>query len=235
MMTIEERAFAVTASDECEKLMTRFGYLYSGGKYREIFETLFSKREDITLTVNNGQFNNRYSVYKAFVLDQERAAVDHYLACKQRYPGLEDKVEDIFALYMFRKPLMHNMVFELAGDAQSAKAVFYTTAYVHNEVTPSGVRDCRWIMERHAADFVYEDGAWKILNFRVNSDAEGLMDTYQWPLRNRVVPEFDALDNYDLPGTYHCAYSPLQVPQNTPAIPEPYDTYSAERSYAALK
>ena len=42
-------------------------------------------------------------------------------------------------------------------------------------------------MERHAADFVYEDGAWKILNFRVNSDAEGLMDTYQWPLYHRVT------------------------------------------------
>lgn len=233
-MTIEDRAFAVTASDECEKLMTRFCYLYSGGKHREIFELLFSKREDISLTVNNGQFDNRYSIYRAFVLEQEEAAIDNFLACKKRYPGLGDKVEDIRALNMFRKPLMHNMVFELAGDGKSAKALFYTTAYVHNEVTASGVRDCRWIMERHAADFVYEDGEWKILNFRVNSDAEGLMDTYQWPLQNRVVPEFDALDNYDLAGTYHKPYSPLQVPQNTPAIPEAYETYTAERSYAVM-
>lgn len=234
-MTIEERAFAVTASDECEKLMTRFGYLYSCGQHREIFERLFSKREDITLTVNNGQFNNRYSIYQSFVLDQEQDALEYFLAVKERYPEIADRQVDMRRLHMYRKPLMHNMVFELAEDQCSAKGLFYTTAYVYNTATPSGVKDCRWIMERHAADFIYEDGEWKILNFRVNSDAEGLMDTYQWPLYNRVVPEFDTLDNYDLPGTYHSPYSLLQVPQNTPAIPEPYQTYTAENSYAVLK
>jgi hypothetical protein len=233
-MTIEERAFAVTASDECEKLMTRFGYLYSCGMHREIFERLFSKREDITLTVNNGQYNNRYSVFQAFVLDQEQDSLDRFLAIKERYPEIADRNVDMRRLRMYRKPLMHNMVFELAADQRSAKGIFYTTAYVYNTATPSGVKDCRWIMERHAADFIYEDDEWKILNFRVNSDAEGLMDTYQWSLQNRVVPEFDEREDYDLVGTYHKAYSPVQVPQNTPAIPEAYDTYTAENSYAVL-
>lgn len=234
MMNLEQRAFAVTASDECEKLMTRFGYLYAGGKNREIFQRLFSKREDITITTNSGQFNNRYSVYQAFVLDQEKAALDSFVSIKKRYPSVAERVRDFRGLYMFRKPLMHNMVFELAADQRSAKGLFYTTSYVHNCATASGVRDCRWIMERHAADFIFEDGAWKILNFRVNSDAEGRMDAYQWPLNHRVIPEFDQLDHYDIPGQFHKAYSPLQVPQCTPAIPEPYESYDAAASYAAL-
>lgn len=234
MMSMEERAFAVTASDECEKLMTRFGYLYAGGKNREIFERLFSKREDITITTNNGQFNDRYSVYQAFVLDQEKTALDRFVAIKKRYPSAAGRVRDFRGLYMFRKPLMHNMVFELAGDRKSAKGLFYTTSYVHNCATASGVRDCRWIMERHAADFILEDGEWRILNFRVNSDAEGLMDAYQWPLNHQVIPEFDRLDSYDIPGCFHKAYSPLQTPQNTPAIPQPYETYDPTTSYAAL-
>lgn len=233
-MSMEKRAFAITASDECEKLMTRFGYLYAGGQYREIYERLFSRREDITITTNNGQFNNRYSIYQAFVLDQEKAALDNFVAVKKRYPAVAERVKDFRSLYMFRKPLMHNMVFELAADQLSARGVFYTTSYVHNCTTASGVRDCRWIMERHAADFVYEDGAWKILNFRVNSDAEGYMDAYQWPLNHRIVPEFDRLDNYDVPGCFHKAYSPLQVPQNTPAMPEAYESYDPANSYAAL-
>ena len=230
--TMEERAFYITASDECEKLMTRFGYLYSGGKHREIFERLFSSREDITLTVNNGQWNNRYSIYKAFVLDQEQDAIDRFFAIRKRYPEIADRKVDIRSLRMYRKPLMHNMVFELAEDGMSAKAVFYTTAYVYNTATPEGEKDCRWVLERHAADFVYEDDAWKILNFRVNSDAEGRMDTYQWALENPVIPEFDRMDSYDISGTYHKPYSPLQVPQNTPAIPEPYNTYDHADSYA---
>ena len=153
---------------------------------------------------------------------------------KKRYPSVPRRVRDFRTLYMFRKPLMHNMVFELAADGQSARGLFYTTSYVHNCTTPSGVRDCRWIMERHAADFILEDGAWKILNFRVNSDAEGCMDAYQWPLEHRVIPEFDRADSYDVPGLFHKPYSPLQTPQNTPELPRPYDTYDPACSYAAL-
>ena len=233
-MSMEARAFAITASDECEKLMTRFGYLYSNGQHREIFQRLFSKREDITLTVNNGQFNNRYSIYQSFVLDQEQEALDYFLAVKARYPDVAGRVNDYRRLHMFRKPLMHNMVFELAADQRSAKGLFYTTAYVYNCVTPSGVKDCRWIMERHAADFILEDGTWKILNFRVNSDAEGYMDAYQWPLKHQIVPEFDRLECYDIPGQFHKPYCPLQTPQDTPAIPEPYETYDPAVSYAIL-
>lgn len=234
MMNLEQRAFAISASDECEKLMTRFGYLYSMGKHREIYDRLLSKREDITMTTNNGQYNNRYSIYQTFVLDQEQAAFDYFLAAKERYPELVEKVKDYRALHMFRKPLMHNMVFELAADQKSAKGLFYTTAYVWNCVTPSGVRDCRWVMERHAADFIYENEEWKILNFRVNSDAEGYMDAYQWHLKYRTLPEFDRMDDYDIPGVFHKPYSPTQVPQMTPAMPEPYETYDPETSYAAL-
>ncbi len=231
---LEARAFAVTASDECEKLMSRYCYYYAGGKHREIYDRLFSKREDITITVNNGRYDNRYSIYQSFVLNQEQDAFDNYLAIMKRYPQAVTHVTDHRALDMFRKPLMHNMVFELAADGQSAKGLFYTTSYVYNCCRADGIRDCRWIMERHAADFVYEDGEWKILNLVINSDAEGRLDAYQWPLQHRVTPEFDLADDYDVPGVFHKPYTPVQVPQNTPAIPEPYETYSEENSYAAL-
>jgi hypothetical protein len=229
-MTIQERANYITASDECEKLMYRYCYLICMGKNREAYDRLFSSREDITMSFNDGQLSDRYSVYQSFVLDQEQAALDNFVAVRKRYPQLAT-VKDTRRMLRYRKPLMNNMVFELAEDGQSAKAVFVTLSYDFVTLTAHGQMDCRWIMARHAADFILEDGEWKILNMAIYTDAEGMMDTYQWPL-NQTEPLQPG--EYDIPGQRHQTWNPTVVPQNSPAVPEPYKTYEKANSYAAI-
>lgn len=213
-MTILERACAITASDDCERLISKYCYYYGSGMNREIFFRLFSGREDISLTINNKKIDGRDNFFQAFVLDQEQRAFDYHKQLKAIYPVISTKMKDHRRALGFTKPLMSNMVLEIAEDGQSAKGLWYTMGYEYTTLTLEQKKRVRWFLQRHAADFVLEDGQWKILNLYAYTDAEGAADAYQWPVAEQA----------NAAGEYHNKYSATQVPQNSPAIPEPYQS-----------
>ena len=63
---------------------------------------------------------------------------------------------------------------EIAGDGQTAQAMWYTPGYICGHGGPMDPDDApldgQWMYERYAIDFIKEDGEWKIWHFFVGTD-----------------------------------------------------------------
>ena len=221
-MTFEERAARLTAMDDCERLISKHCYYHSMGWRREEFDRLWSKRNDITLSLNSGKLCSRASIYKSYVLDQEQESFDYHMQVRMIYPQIDDRVKDFRTMLRYRKPLSSNMVIEVAEDGKSAKGLWYAMGYEMNTLNLTKKIQARWLMQRYGADFIFEDGEWRILNLSIFSDAEGRFDEYQWPI-NKTESCMEKV-NLDTREDLHMTHSKFQLPQATPAIPQPYKT-----------
>jgi len=114
---------------------------------------------------------------------------------------------------------------EVAGDLQTAKAVWWCPgggAIAYEDKDPEAI----WAWGMIAADFVNENGVWKIWHFHYFRYIKCLY-TKGW------VEDTSLINRPNIPvhplakaTTYHNPYSPLSVREAIPACPRPYDTYT---------
>ena len=149
--------------------------------------------------------------------------------------GIDDGIERVRAFWTKDSSipiegvmLEHHLttpLIEVAGDAQSAKAVFMSPGH---ETVPGLLPGGHWVWGRYAMDFVNENGVWKILRvffyptFRTRVDR----DWTEGP--EPPSPELAAHrehNPFSRPMPYANLYTKNGVREMVPVPPEPYETF----------
>jgi hypothetical protein len=202
-----------------------------------MFETFWSQREDVCLGENNGWYVGAQDIQKFFAAkDQHTRRVRDLLT--ELYPQqAEGKTpEELYGIGILEDRTITNCVLEIAQDGATAKGMWCEFASV-TDVSVKGPLS-HWVMGYYAADFIREDGGWKIWHLQhlrmVDSPC-----SQNWSAKENSypdLPEFSSLAEEtfatptvetELAHLYH-ADRPFE---KTPRIPEPYDTFSETFSY----
>jgi hypothetical protein len=203
----------------------------------EIFDSFFSKKDDVCLTFNEGSYVGPEAVQGYF-----DALVEHNkLAAKLLQQRLPEKLggkseEELYGIGPFHvKPLTAPVV-EVAEDGETAKGLWFCLG-CNAEVTSSGP-EASWTWGYFAGDFVYEGDDWKIWHLQYLNDVDSLCgqswgkEVTPYP----ELPEFAPLGDFKMPPftvkeTVRSLYAVGKKTQEAPRIPEPYKTFSETFSY----
>ncbi len=257
-LSLSERIDRAEGAVECEKIMSKHCYYHAAGIHREEYYEMWSKREDITWAHGFGQMGDRYEYYKNYILNQESDTWQGFMNLWDVYPEVKSVIKDtqhMMDYRAFNEEAMHLLttpVIEVAEDGQSARGLWYTPGTIFSTLNPQKAREGMWMYERYGADFVKEDGEWKYLNLRVCPDVTAPMDCEPWYVENPRRPGPPPSDGGDgaappppggpgggmmlkIPGPLYNELTMTQVPQASPAIPEPYKTQSDIKLYSDVK
>lgn len=114
---------------------------------------------------------------------------------------------------------------EVAGDGKTAKAVFYSPGH-ETQIDKVGKRRAYWTWGSYSADFIKENGQWKIWHlkwwrtFRTDYYKSWVED---WP--NIMTGPAHEHDWNQEPCTFFHPYDEFTERWPFPMIPEPYETY----------
>jgi hypothetical protein len=248
--TLSERIARATAAIECENVMARHCYYHAGGIHREEIEEFWVKEDPLTWAHNFGQMSNLENYTACYADAQEANAKAYYDLVVKVYPEVTE-VEDRRALIEEAMHLLTSPIIVVAGDGQTAKGLWYTPGCIFSTLTPRKEREGMWIWERYGGDFVIEDGEWVYRNLKVCCDIAGMMDEPAWglsegpggpPPEDEKTPEDGDGPPPDvkgpvevaIPGPLHNNLSAVQLPQDHPKLPLPYETFSETYNYATL-
>jgi hypothetical protein len=134
--------------------------------------------------------------------------------------------------------IMHTLtttIIEVAGDGKTAKGMWYSPGQV-TEVGEDGKPVAMWMWEKYGADFVKQDGEWKLWHIHMYTDF-AVPPGKSW-IDPAAKSDFSFGDTVERPPemepdiervTYK-EWSPTTIPQLTP-MPEPYYTFGETFSY----
>ncbi|MGN1155399.1 MAG: nuclear transport factor 2 family protein [Agathobacter sp.] len=202
-----------------------------------IFEKFWSKREDVCLGMNDGWYVGAEAV-RGFYSDSAAyiKGASHILA--DIFPEQTAKLseEEKNGLGTFRVNPLIAPVVEVAGDEQTAKAIWYCAG------SQALIKDCgptaSWTWGFYLADFVWEDDEWKIWHLQKLLDVDCTCGK-SWGKVNEPYPareEFKGLKDLPIPEPNKPEqlreyYSPNRKFAAAPPIPEPYETFADTYSY----
>lgn len=190
-------------------------------------------------TVAAFNFRQADRVLAHFALDKEDVSLEY--ADEGVFEGKE-AVTTIVNEVVGKEPLPGEMLdiqlttpmIEVASDLKTAKAVWWCPgggAITHEDSDPEAI----WAWGMIGADFVCEDGEWKIWHFhyfryiKCSYDKGWVEDT---SMINRLNTAVHPLAK---PTTYHNPYSPLSIREAIPACPRPYETHEGTPAWMLEK
>ena len=223
---------------EVKNVMGKYVVSFLIKKEDTIFDTLWSKADDVCLGLNDGWFSGREALdgyYKSFV-KRNIAVRDKLMALfPDQIKGATP--EENYGIGVFDLRSISNCVVEVAGDGKTAKGLWYCQG-AKNDVETCGPR-AHWTLGWFAVDFVKEADGWKIWHMQYVNDVDCTCGQ-SWGKEPTVypdLPEFAPLAEFAYPPytetkTVREYYTPARPIVETPAIPEPYDTFADTFSYA---
>lgn len=220
-----------------KNLMGKYAWSILLRRERSMLADFWSRREDISLGVNNGWYLGQSGVagYYEGVAGYIRLR-SKLLAQElpERFEGMSD--EQIYgAGTLEEKPLSSELV-EVAADGNSAKGI-WTSQGTYDRMTECGVTAC-WTWGYFAGDFVRENGQWRILHLQYLEDINHPCGEKWWqPEKPKPVMEhYRPLADYrfpepTVPCTLRSLYAPHQAGVKPPRMPQPYTTLAETFSY----
>ena len=207
-------------------------------KEADMVKDLWSGRDDICYGVNEGWYAGREAVENYF--GWFPGYTEKVASClKAKFPDkLGDKTDqELFGVGLMEIKSISNYVIEVAEDGQTAKG--FCCLFGYNTTVDTRGPISNWILGTLAADFVYEDGTWKILNMQYLEDINKPAGSDWGALEPKVYddrPEFEALRGLTPPEPsvktpLHEMYSGTRKATVLPRLPEPYVTFADTFSY----
>jgi hypothetical protein len=201
------------------------------------YETYWSRRPDVCLGVNEGYYQGADAVRGYFAAVEAQTALESRLL-QQKFPTrLGDKTdEEVYGVGGLRYKAMEIPVVEIAGDGQTAKAIYHIHG-CNTRLTPAG-QVSYWERSWVACDLVLEDGQWRVWHLLYVTDIDHPCGT-KWTDTPPVYDEDPALAamktvSFPAPNVAVCnreryhGKRPLTPP---PEYPLPYDTFAETFSY----
>lgn len=237
-ISADERALAMW---EVQFLMSKHAYYYQANLRCEEMEDIFVSEngpyaETATWTSEfgvEGPMSQLKYDYCTLYLEEEKANLERF---SKTHPEVENKPENLGIGAMYGS-IHTNLtpIIEIAGDGKTAKGVWYSIGMMGNNMSNP---------EKYAADFVKEDGEWKIWHFmNLSRQPIALNGSREYPEElekpygaRGVLPGEDPTTTVHIHNIFKIAtdldiYDPKVVPKIFPKFPEPYYTFSETFSY----
>jgi hypothetical protein len=129
---------------------------------------------------------------------------------------------------MFEHDLTTPMI-EVAEDCQTAKGLWLSPG--HETPLQDGKLRPKWMWGKFGADFIKEDGEWKIWHYHWYDTFMTPFET-SWvdnpPPPRQVTPQSASGIKADKPTTVRSTYYPEDIRSTIPWIPEPYKTWDGK-------
>lgn len=154
------------ALNAIQNLIAKMDYMYEGGMYEARMAYIAKKTPGVTIEIGaRGVFEGYESARRTLVDTEKYYERSHAEGMKKTFPNI--RFPGDFA-GKFESNLLGSPVIEIAGDGKTAKGVWIslmTVGKTHdNQDTPQAM----WIWWKIGADFVKEDGEWKIWHYVKN-------------------------------------------------------------------
>lgn len=228
-ITLEQKVQRALDYMEIQNVMALHTYYYYAQKQWEELDNVWSKRDDIAY---GPMHQGREAVRGYYGATNEDSRKEKLNIMAKLFPDIEVKEENEgmgdMVIHLLTTPYV-----EIAKDGQTAKGVWYSPG-ICTEVGKDGQPVPMTMWERCGADFIKEDGEWKIWHFRQYGDFAALLD--KWVVDgSRPGPGRTAFAPPPPPQEGNPAmpphYTVKRVPRQQPYIPKPYDTWDDSMSY----
>lgn len=221
-----------------QNLMVRFfSQDYLMRRENKMYDTYWSKADDVCLGVNNGYYQGAAAVQAYYQGLADRTALESRLI-QQKYAAQVGNLspEEAYGMGIMDMKSLVAPVIELAADGATAKGI-WTIHGMNTKLTAAG-QVSYWERAYVAGDFVWEDGAWKVWHLLYVQDLDAPSGT-NWA---DPAPEYPAdpayaeLADFHFPEpnvkmTVYETYSAARPFYAPPAYPEPYETFAETFSY----
>ena len=221
-----------------QNLMVRFfSQDYLMRRENKMYDTYWSKADDVCLGVNNGYYQGAAAVQAYYQGLADRTALESKLI-QQKYAAQVGSLspEEAYGMGIMDMKSLVAPVIEIAADGATAKGI-WTIHGMNTKLTAAG-QVSYWERAYVAGDFVWEDGAWKVWHLLYVQDLDAPSGT-NWadPAPEYPAdPAYAALVDFRFPEpnvkkTVYETYSATRPFYAPPAYPEPYETFAETFSY----
>lgn len=222
---------------EIRNIMGNLSHDYAVKQESQAFDRYWTKEHKPCLGINSGYYVGRDAVagYYSALGEEIRITSDLIQSQFPKELGALTS-EDVYGVGMMTYLPFDSHVIEIAEDEQTAKGMWNIRGS-YSYLTPSGPV-ANWTYGWAAADFIREDGQWKIWHLLLlyNVDHQcGVPfcgETRTYP----EVPGFAPIAEFSMPiPTVPCTvmetFYPARIKNQSPEVPVPYTTFSDTFSY----
>jgi hypothetical protein len=223
----------VTDIEEVRDLMSLRSYYQAADKRQEELDELWVSEPmhaaKASIGSNYGYYYGKAEIQRWYV-DEFKAKRQAQLKVYCEKQGIPEDESLLGAGCMFMQPLSTSLV-RIAKDGKSAKGIWYTIGQ-QSDLKEDGTASGLWVYAKVCADFIKENGKFKIYHVVVANDQNYQAGT-QYSAPTDIDPKDDALavefGNPTIPMNVHD--NTYNWADNYPPMPEPYDTLTPELSY----
>ena len=232
-LSLAQRVQRLEGRNAVENLMARYCWALSRGQWADIVDCFALKTPDVRIDVGWGIYEGAEAIKKLF-LDEHRMSMGDWSPSGLR-PGRAGVGVDASA------------VIEVAEDGETAKGVWehlgtsatkvsFRDGFFTEPGEEKGLAKAGWGGFRRAADFIKEDGEWKIWHYTVHGVFSTTWDQDWSQIENPEEPfEHSWLPDELKPNkpSIHplWLYTPDKRAQTIPAPPKPYKTFDEKDAY----
>lgn len=196
------------ALQDCRNLMGMYSYYHSASRHIDYVD-LWAKRADDCLEMPWGIYDGYEGVRRCYLKDHS----------DRTDPGMAESMKGGMFVHE-----MDTEVLVVADDGKTARGCWITPG--HETFVGSDGAVATWSWGKYAADFIKEDGVWKIWHMRLYPL---FLAPYDKPW-TEVSVRGDILDNMRSadrpPSANHWGYSTTAIyPADQPEPPKPYRTF----------
>lgn len=228
MTDLERDVFKLEAHLEIQNLMGAYSFLLDGGKVNEIIDLFSRKQVDVRADIGNGIYQGLDGLVKLYPGQHEDENSAGF------YPGYRKRGT-------VSKHSQNTPVIVIGDDLRTAKGTWVSLGFA--SFPRSGKNELHWHMFRYGADFIFEDGSWKIWHLRVYSGMIGGRDPFSpkempkmppMEMSKEMIEAFSSRMNKfpaDLPEP---APDPVKAKDGMdflPDIPEPYQVFDMSKAH----
>ena len=236
--TPEELLTRWEARRELQNIMGKLSQSYLMMEEAQGYERFWSKREDVCLGVNDGWYSGAAAVKGYYDALGEKIQLASDIIAKAFPEKLAGKTrEELYGVGQIGIKPIDTFVIEIAGDGQTAKGI-WSLHGTYADMTPSGPVSY-WDWGYWCADFILEDGAWKIWHFNVYPDLttpvpDAVFDDSLYAGRtfdDKGNPNEDHVNfkpDEGRPEGMPEPYGPKSIPFFKPPVPGPYATWTPD-------
>jgi len=214
-----------------ENIMGKLVFLMSYRRYSDAWETLWCKENEPTLTLNDGKYVGTEAVKSWFVDYQNAITAKANALMRERYPkelGSLSEAETFGA--GFNEVLNATTpLIELAYDRETAKGVWY--CYGEQTVVTDDGLAAYWNMGRYGADFVKENGVWKLWHLQFFTDFVTPVGQKFNNVKGNISVSGIEPPAYSEEGVFFTALSKETASLRKPEMPVEYKTFAETFSY----
>jgi hypothetical protein len=235
-----ERLQRIEDVNKIQNIIGVMSFLYEAGMYEERMKYIAQKTPGVTVEIGlRGVFEGYEGARRALIEVERIFERSHAAGMKKAFPDVKFPSDHAGLL---ETELLGAPVIEIAGDGKTAKAMWMSLMAAGKTHEEDEKPIAMWVWWKSAADFVKEDGEWKIWHYLRNP-------LFLAPYNKDWVENSLNLPPIPVPGTskgipnhggdpdrastkLYDSYRITREPRLIPKPPEPYETFEDAEKYS---